>query len=158
MGTSTKAPKGSARTTGEFVAGHAVADALARAASESCRQHERLDAVMRNGSPEVELEGIAAVAAASDAHVRTLVAAYEGAAPGSFADDAQRKAASALWMASREFVRRHDGCNLAERELKRHSAQKLTELHAEFELQASALLALRQAVTAYRKLRPDAAT
>lgn len=155
MGTSTKASKGSARTTGEFVAGHAIADALARAASESCRQHERLHGVMTDGNPEVELEGVATVAEACDAHVRALVTAYEGAAPGSFTDESQRKAASALWMASREFVRRHDGCNLAERELKRHSAQKLAELHTEFELQASALLALRQAVTAYRKLRPD---
>ena len=156
MGSSTKTPKASARTTGEFVTGHAVADALARAASETWRQHERLNAVMTSGNPEVELEGIAAVAEACDAHVRSLVAAYEGAAPGSFTDEAQRKAASALYMASREFVRRYDGCNLAERELKRHSAQKLAELHTEFELQASALLALRQAVTAYRKLRPDA--
>lgn len=158
MGTSSKSPRDSARTTGEFVGAHAVADALARAASESCRQHERLDAVMRNGNPEVELEGIATVAEACDAHVRTLVAAFERAAPGAFGDEAQRRAASALWLASRDFVRRHDGCDLAERELKRHSAQKLTELHAEFELQASALLALRQAVTAYRKLRPDAAS
>lgn len=158
MGTSTKSTKAASRTTGEFVAAHAVADALARAASESCRQHERLHGVMTSGSPEVELEGIAAIAEACDAHVRTLVTAFEGAAPGVWADDAQRKAAGALYMASREFVRRHDDCDLAERELKRHSAQKLTELHAEFELQASALLALRQAVTAYRKQRPDAAS
>lgn len=155
MPTSTKAPKPSVHTTGEFVAGHLVADALARAAAESCRQHERLDLVMRGGSPHVELEGVATVAEACDAHVAALVAAYEGATPSTFADEGQRKAAGTLYMASREFVRRHDGCNLAERELKRHSAQKLAELHTEFELQASALLALRQAVTAYRKLRPD---
>jgi hypothetical protein len=155
MGPVAKTSKTSARTTGEFVAGYAIADALARAAAEACRQHERLHGVMVDGNPEVELEGVASVAAACDAHVAALVTAYEGAAPGSFTDDQQRKAASALWMASREFVRRHDGCNLAEQQLKRHSAQKLAELHTEFELQASALLALRQAVTAYRKLRPD---
>lgn len=158
MSTSTKSAKPAAHSTGEFVAGHLVADALARAAAESCRQHERLHLVMRGGSPQVELEGVAAVAEACDAHVGALVAAYEGATPAAFADEGQRRAASALWMASREFVRRHEGCNLAERELKRHSAQKLAELHTEFELQASALLALRQAVNAYRKLRPDTLT
>lgn len=148
--------KSASTVTGEFVPGHAVADALARAAAESCRQHERLHAVMSGGSPEVELQGIAAVAEACDAHVASLVGAYEQSTPGSFADESQRKAASALYMASREFVRRHDGTNLAERALKRHSAQKLAELHTEFELQASALLALRQAVQAYQKLRTAA--
>jgi hypothetical protein len=154
MGTTSKGAKAS-RTTIEVVTGHTVADALARAAAESCRQHERLHHVMQGGSPEVELQGVAGVAEAADAHVRSLVTAYETAAPGEFADDGQRRAANALYMASREFVRRHDGCDLAERELKRHSSQKLTELHAEYELQASAQLALRQAVSAYRKLRPD---
>lgn len=137
--------------------GCAVADALARAAAESCRQHERLAHVMQKGYPEVELTGIAAIAEACDRHVGDLVAAFEtNAGDGGYATDEERRAAQALWMASREFVRRWAGTDLAARELKRHSAEKLTALHADFELQASAQLALRQAVSAYGKVRPDA--
>lgn len=154
MPSSPKSPK-SPRSTGETSTAPVVADALARAAAESARQHERLHRVMGNGQPELELEGIAAIAEACDAHVRALVAAYAGAAPGAFGSEDERRAAGSLYIASHDFVRRHEGCNLAERELKKHSAQKLTDLLAEYELQATALLALRQAVVAYRKLRPD---
>lgn len=135
----------------------AVADALARAAAESCRQHERLARVMSLGFPEVELTGVAAVAEACDRHVGDLVAAFETHdGDRGYPTDDDRRAANALWMASREFVRRWAGTDLAARELKRHSAEKLAALHADFELQASAQLALRQAVAAYGKVRPDA--
>ncbi len=150
-----KATKGAAAP--ETISAADIADALARAAAESCRQHERLHRVMTNGSPEIELEGIAGIASACDRHVKALVTAYEAAPAAEFPDDAQRRAASALWHASREFVRRFEESDLAQRELKKHSAQKLTELHTEFELEASAQLALRHAVSAYRKLRPDPA-
>jgi hypothetical protein len=133
-----------------------VADAMARAAVESCRQHERLHAVMEHGCPEIELNGVAAVCASCDAHVKDLTQGFEKVSQAnSFADDTLRRAANTLWHASREFVRRFEGSDLAAQQMKKHSAQKLTELHTEFELQASAQLALRQAVNAYRKVRPD---
>ncbi len=155
MGT-TKSAKAAEFMAGEAPASCDVADALARAAIESCRQHERLHAVVERGCPDIELTGIAGICEACDRHVMELTTAFERAAPGNgFPDETVRRAANSLWHASREFVRRHHGSDLAAQQLKRHSAQKLTELHTEFELQASALLALRQAVAAYRKVRPD---
>ena len=41
-------------------------------------------------------------------------------------------------------------------EFRAHDVTKLAALGVEYELEASALLALQQAVEAYRKLRPDA--
>ena len=40
--------------------------------------------------------------------------------------------------------------------LSKHSSDELGALALEYELDASALLALRQAIAAYRKLQPDA--
>jgi hypothetical protein len=155
---STKTAKAQAAATLAAEAPRAcdVADAMARAATESCRQHERLHAVMERGCPDIELNGIASVCEACDRHVTELATAFEAASQANgFPDEQARRAANSLWHASREFVRRHEGSDLAATQLKRHSAQKLTELHTEFELQASALLALRQAVVTYRRTRPD---
>jgi hypothetical protein len=73
------------------------------------------------------------------------------------ADEVWWKNANALWLASREFLRRHKGTDVSSRQLKEHGPGKLGELHTEYELEASALLALRHAADSYRKARPSAA-
>ena len=63
--------------------------------------------------------------------------------------------ANALWHASREYARRHAGCNdLAKRLSAKHDPEKLSAMQMEYELEASALLALRHAADAYLKTRP----
>lgn len=70
-------------------------------------------------------------------------------------DDADtRHSANALWLSAREYLRRHSIAEKASRQLQQHDAEKLGDLHFEYELEASALLALKQAASAYGKLRP----
>jgi hypothetical protein len=64
--------------------------------------------------------------------------------------------ANALWHASREYARRHAGCDsLSKRLSSKHSPDQLATMQMEYELEASALLALRHAADAYRKTRPE---
>ena len=65
--------------------------------------------------------------------------------------------ANALWLASREYLRRHSLTDRASRDLKSHDPAQLEKLQTEFELEASALLGLRHAADAYLKDRPTAA-
>ena len=65
-------------------------------------------------------------------------------------------AANAVWHASREYARRHHSCDLLSRKVSGHSTGALGTITLEYELEASALLALSHAVAAYRKLRGDA--
>ena len=43
----------------------------------------------------------------------------------------------------REYLRRHGECDSSSKDLKDHSPERLNALHTEYELEASALLALR---------------
>ena len=63
-----------------------------------------------------------------------------------------------LLLASRDFLRHQDRCDKATRltSAKSHSVADLDALTAAYELEASALLALQQALDGYRKARPEA--
>ena len=65
--------------------------------------------------------------------------------------------ANALWLASKEYLRRSGGCDDATRELQEHGPGHFGKLQTEYELAASALLALRHAADAYKQNRPTAA-
>lgn len=134
-----------------------ASDALFRAGDECCRQQARLARVLEQSCGEVELEGVIEVSVVS---ARVLEAAgehYAGLASESHdgLDDACWHAANSLWHASREYARRHQSCNLKSAKLSRHSAAQLGELAVEYELKASAVLALRYAVEQYAKVRPE---
>ena len=65
--------------------------------------------------------------------------------------------ANALWLAAREHVRRHSlGDRLSKRAGSEPSPDRLTELHVEYALEASAVLSLQQAADGYCKARPSA--
>lgn len=70
------------------------------------------------------------------------------------ADAELRQTANALWLAARDYLRRHSIAEKASRQL-RQGTESLNDLHFEYELEASALLALRQATEKYMKLRPE---
>jgi hypothetical protein len=131
-------------------------DALLRAALEACRHHERVSHLLEKGSADDELHDAAAMCDLSDRHLAARTKAYESVAAsgrGKTPDDFWR-AANTLWHASREYARRHRSCDSLTMKRSKHSSDKLGEITLEYELEASALLALRQAIAAYRKLQP----
>src|SRR5215217_2228933 len=135
----------------------ARADALYRAAIECCHQHDRAAKLFGRSDPELEHQHADALCAMCDGSLAELSKAYETAAAhvqlGKDVDWWHK--ANALWHASREYQRRHAGCDaLSKRLSSRHSPEQLATMQMEYELEASSLLALRQAAEAYRKTRP----
>ena len=136
----------------------ARADSLYRAAIECCRQHDRSAKLFGSSDPELEHKHADALCAMCDGSLAEMATAYEKAAaqlhPSK--DEAWWHKANALWHASREYVRRHAGSDsLAKGMSSKHSAGELATMQMEYELEASALLALRHAADAYRKTRPE---
>ena len=77
-------------------------------------------------------------------------------ATATISDDAGvRQAANAMWLAAREYLRRHSIAEKASRQLTQHDVEKLGDLQLEYELEASALLGLKHAMSTYQKLRPE---
>jgi hypothetical protein len=151
-------PSGPAKSEIEIV--RDAADAMYRAAAECCHQHDRVSRV--HGKSDVEEEIAAAVKSCDhcDDVLGKLSAAYQEAAANvhpTGKDEGWWHRANALWLASREYLRRHSFTDRASRDLKSHDSDQLEQLHTEFELEASALLGLRHAAEAYKKDRPTAA-
>ncbi|HVZ78065.1 MAG TPA: hypothetical protein VG818_08815 [Gemmatimonadaceae bacterium] len=138
----------------------AVADALCRTASECCRQHDRVARILERSELDAELAAAQKFCELCDMTLQEMMAAYEtalGALPAK-ADGGWAARGTSLWQASREYLRRHSSCDHhLTRKRQRHGSNELGELAMEFELEASAVLALRQATEAYRKERPSAA-
>jgi hypothetical protein len=132
------------------------ADALHRAAVECCRQHDRAAKLFGASDPELEHKHADALCAMCDGSLAELAAEYEKVAaqlhPSK--DEPWWHKANALWHASREYARRHAGCDeIAKKVSSKHSAGELGSMQMEYELEASALLALRHAADAYQKAR-----
>lgn len=136
-----------------------AADALYRAAQESCHQHGRLQRVLGHGLDDTELGGVAEVVDLCDRLLADATTRYESvaAAGRGKVDEETWHAANALWMASREYCRRHAQSDAIATRLKKHGAEQLNEINVGFELEMSARMALKQALAAYHKLRPEAA-
>jgi hypothetical protein len=135
-----------------------LADALYRAASESCRQHSRYACVVEHDTLAVEQLAAAEAVELTDQLLESIVGKYERAAselPRS-ATDGWWHQANVLWLASREWLRHRDAGDGMTRAIRRHGVDELEVLTVEFMLEGSALLALRQAAAAYRKARPEA--
>lgn len=137
------------------------ADALYRAAIECCRQHDRAAKVHKeDGEPELEHKHVDALCAMCDGSLNEMSEAYEAAAAHVHPDGepAWWHRANGMWHASREYGRRHAGCDAMSRKISgRHSPDQLRAMQLEYELEASALLALRHAAEAYAKSRPELA-
>jgi hypothetical protein len=137
------------------------ADALYRAAVECCRQHDRAAKLHRDdGEPELEHRHMDALCAMCEGSLTAMSEAYEAAAANVHPerDEPWWHKANAMWHASREYGRRHAGCDaLSRMRSGKHSPEQLQTMQMEYELEASALLALRHAAEAYRKTRPELA-
>ena len=135
-----------------------AADSLYRAADECCRQQARIGKVLDLNCSEDELEAVIEVSVLcvrvlNDAGVRYNAL---GSDSRDGMDDAWWHASNSLLHASREYARRHQSCNVKSAKMSRHSANHLGELAIEYELKASAVLALHYAVEQYHKIRPSA--
>lgn len=135
------------------------ADGLCRCALEATRQRERLARLSHLGAISVEQRAAQTLVALCDAALADLVGAYERAADRAHPpkDDACWHAANGLWLASREFARRTQTSARAGRAMTdRGDRARLTELALDYDLEASALLLLKQAAESYRRVRPQA--
>ena len=136
-----------------------IADALCRAAHECYQQHGRNARIASKATVDGETKGLERLCAVCDETLATLVAEYERAAADTRPDPEDEQwwhCANALWLACREYARRHKICAAQTRRLAaHHTPSELETLHLEFELEASALLALKQTCEAYRRLRPQ---
>jgi hypothetical protein len=136
----------------------AAADALGRTSAETCRQHERLARLMELAVSQSELAAAYAMVDTIDLALAECVRDYEKCcAKAAVSDDADvQQRANTLWLAARDYLRRHSIAEKAARQLTQHDAETLGVLKFEFELEASAMLSLRQATAALAKLRPEA--
>lgn len=136
----------------------AAADALCRAAGEAARQHERVAKLNERGAHHSEMQEATELRELSHRHLKARAELYELSAAGGKGahDDAFWHAANTMWHAARDYGRRHAECDAATAKLGKHSSEKLGALALEYELEASALLGLKNSVASYRKLRPDA--
>jgi hypothetical protein len=133
-------------------------DALARTAVETWRQHERLARLMELRVEQQELEAAYAMVDTIDLALAETVKTFERVcATIPVTDQADvRQAANAMWLSAREYLRRHSIAERASRQIAQRDADTLGDLQMEYELEASALLGLKQATATYQKLRPEA--
>jgi hypothetical protein len=136
-----------------------VADSLSRTAIETCHQRDRRARLSQLGAPKWEINAAEALVDTCDLALAECVSEFEKQCSKVQVSDSPetRQAASALWLAAREYLRRLSIAEKASRQLtQQHGADKFSDLHLEYELEASALLALKHSSGTYLKLRPDA--
>jgi hypothetical protein len=136
----------------------AKADGLFRIAHECIRQQDRCAHIGGMSSDRTERRLAQGAAKHAIDALSTMVENYEKSSTvkPEGADEVWWKKANAVWMAAREFARRHQGTDAAAKDLTSPDAERFGELALDFELEASALLALRQATDSYRHVRPNA--
>lgn len=137
----------------------AKADGLYRIADECIRQQDRCAHLGSLSCAQTEKRLAHSAARYAIEALASMIESYEKASSSlkvDGADEAWWRKANAIWMSSREFARRHSGTDAASKNLEAPDAGRFGELALDFELEASALLALRQAADAYRQVRPEA--
>lgn len=134
------------------------ADRMYRAAQECVRQRQRYSRLVERSAEEEEQVGALRIACICDEVLAASAASYESiaATASSHRDEDWWHKANSLWHVAREYHRRHQGCDQDSRTFSKHSPARLAELAMEYDLEASALLALQHAVAAYRKVAPEA--
>ena len=135
------------------------ADALYRSARECCRQHERFAHLVQIGALELEQRAAQQAVFGADQALEQMTAAYEKCCSKGHPTKEEQgwQRANALWLASRDYTRRHRTSDRATKGINPGDSARFAELAVDYDLEASALLALRQAAEAYRKCRPEGA-
>jgi hypothetical protein len=106
----------------------------------------------------VEFQGVCEVAALCDRMLADQTTRYELAAVAGRGKEPEDwwHSANALWMASREYGRRHAASDAAGARFTRHGSAQFGEIALDYELEMSARMALKTAIVNYGQLRPDA--
>jgi hypothetical protein len=139
------------------------ADAILRAALECCHQHDRYARLVAQPALEAEHRAADDMCVVVTNALIELAESYRESAkelrPNGSPDEEWWHRANALWHASREYGRRQTCCERQSQRAKggrKPSPDGLADLVLQYDLEASALLALRQAADAYRRTRPQA--
>jgi hypothetical protein len=121
---------------------------------ECMRQRERYARLVGSGAHDLEQIAALRVAVVCDEILDEAVSAFEKhAREASTGDDEWRRQANALWHASREYRRRPATNNAVPSPQGKSGA--LQKLAMEYDLEASALLALKLALGGFRQICPD---
>jgi hypothetical protein len=136
-----------------------AADAMYRAACECCHQHDRVARILTKSTNDDEVRAAQRLCGECTKSLSQFAKSYEDTAAAIRPDGADEEwwhRANALWLASREYLRRNRCCDASTREMKHHDRERFGALQTDYELEASSLLALRTAADTYRLSRPDA--
>lgn len=129
-----------------------TADRMFRAAMECIRQRERYARLVASGAHDTEQHAALRVAVVCDEILDEAVAAYEKlAGETTHGDDEWRRQANALWHAAREYRRRPATNNM----VPGGKGGSLQKLAMEYDLEASALLALKLSLGGFKQICPD---
>ncbi len=134
-----------------------IADTLYRAAADSCREHRRYAELVDRDVGEAEQKTARAAVRSSDEILDEAVDLYEIACleESGHGDDAWWHKANMVWRNAREYLRHQASSKRLLRGGNGHSKNEFMELRIEHELEASALLRLRQAIESYKAARPE---
>jgi hypothetical protein len=121
---------------------------------ECIRQRERYARLVGSGAHDLEQLAALRVAVVCDEILDEAVSAYEKlAGEASHGDDEWRRQANALWHAAREYRRRPSNDRAVT--AAQGKSGTLQKLAMEYDLEASALLALKLALGGFRQICPD---
>ncbi len=136
-----------------------IADTLYRAASDSCREHRRYAELVDGDAADSEQRAARTMVRGCDEILDEAVDLYEIACleESGHGDDAWWHKANVVWRAAKEYLRHQASSRRLLRGGNGHSRNELMELRIEHELEASALLRLRQAIESYKAARPEVA-
>jgi isocitrate/isopropylmalate dehydrogenase len=140
----------------------AKADGLYRTAVECIRQQDRVAHLSTKECAQTEKRLARIASRQAREAMDTMLESYEKSSARlkpDGDDEAWWKRANAVWMAAREFARRHVSVDALAKDMTddERQSESFGNLAMDFELEASALLALRQATDAYHTVRPQAA-
>ena len=136
-----------------------IADTLYRAAADSCREHRRYAELVDKDGSDSEQRTARTAVRESDEILDEAVDLYEIACleESGHSDDAWWHRANMVWRNAREYLRHQATSKRLLRGESGHSKNEFMALRIEHELEASALLRLRQAIESYRAVRPEIA-
>ena len=133
------------------------ADALYRAACECSHQHERAARLAFEPAIGTEQTLAQQMCGLATSALGEIAVAYERAAARFQPETAEPwwRKANILWFAAREYQLHHQDCDVLTQYGSAQDASQLGDIQIEYELAASALLALRQAAESYRRARDE---
>lgn len=136
-----------------------IADTLYRAAADSCRHHRRYAELVDRDASDTDQKTARAAVRSCDEILDEAVDLYEIACleETGHGDDPWWHKANMVWRNAREYLRHQAASKRLLRGESGHSKNEFMELRIEHELEASALLRLRQAIESYKTARPEVA-